>query len=424
MPETKPGPTPAPVTLPRPPIPEPRFGEFVVIVALMMGVTAFAVDAILPAFPHLGRDFGVADPNRLQLLVFVYMVGFGAAQLVYGPASDVVGRRRTYLTGAAIFVLGSVLTMLAQDLTMLLVGRFIQGLGAAAGRVLSVTIVRDRFSGREMARVMSLNMGIFITVPVLAPAIGSGIMLLGGRQALFASMLLVGVALAFWFWRRMPETLAEANRMPFSASRLIGGMKTVVSNRVTVGYATAGGLFFGCVMAMVGSSQQIFTETYGLGVWFPLAFALMAGSMGLAAIVNSSLVGRYGMRRISHASILLMLLLGLLQVGGALVYAGKPPILFFGLLLAAAQFLLGMAFPNFNALAMEPLGRVAGTASSLLGVYTTLLGVLFGAVIGAAFDGTVMPIAIGYCLLPALAVIVILATERGRLFQAHHPPIA
>ena len=406
----------------RPRIAEPRFGEFVVIVALMMGVTAFAVDSILPAFPVLGRDFAVADPNRLQLVVFVYMLGFGAAQLFYGPASDVVGRRPSYLVGAAIFVAGSILTLLAQDLTTLLVARFVQGLGAAAGRVLSVTIVRDRFSGREMARVMSLNMGIFITVPVLAPAIGSLIMLAGGRQALFASMLLVGIALAAWFWRRMPETLSEANRMPFSAARILAGMKTVASTRLTMGYATAGGLFFGCVMAMVGSSQQIFAETFGLGAWFPLAFAVMAGSMGLASIVNSALVMRHGMRLISHASIVLLVALSLVQLLCALAFSGTPPVLVFSGIMALSQFLLGMAFPNFNAIAMEPLGKLAGTASSLLGVYTTLLAVLFGALIGAAFDGTVIPIAIGYCGLALAAFAVVLLTERGRLFQPQHAP--
>lgn len=402
---------------------EPAFGEFVVLAALMMGVTAFAVDSILPAFPMLRHDFAVADPNSLQLVVFVYMLGFGAAQLVYGPASDIAGRRPCYLVGAAIFVVGCLLALLARDLTTLLAARFIQGLGAAAGRVLSTTIVRDRFNGREMAKVMSLNMGIFITVPILAPAMGSVIMLAGGRHALFAAMLATGLLLAFWFWRRMPETLAPANRIPFSASRILGSMKLVATNRVSVGYATAVGLMFGCVMSMVGSSQQIFSDVFGLGAWFPLAFAIMAGSMGLASLVNSALVGRFGMRRISHASLLLLAALGVAQIVGAFAFAGAPPLLYFGCILAAAQFLLGMSFPNFNALAMEPLGRVAGTASSLLGVYTTLVGTLCGLMVGAAFDGTVRPIALGYCILPALSVVVVLVTERGRLFRAHHSPV-
>lgn len=409
--------------IPHPPIREPGFGEFVVIIALMMGVTAFAVDSLLPAFPALAHDFSVTDPNRLQLVVFVYMLGFGIAQLFYGPASDIIGRRRAYLTGAWIFVIGCVLSLFARDLDTLLAARFIQGLGAAAGRVLSVTIVRDRFSGREMAKVMSLNMGIFITIPVLAPAIGSFIMLLGGRNALFAAMLVLGGLLALWFWRRMPETLAEENRMSFSARQILGGMRMVVANRVTRGYATATGLLFGCVMGMVGSAQQIFAELYELGPWFPLAFAIAAGSMGAASLVNSKLVGRFGMHRISHASIILLTVLGLIQIGGALAYGGKPPLLFFGIVLAASQFLLGMAFPNFNALAMEPLGRVAGTGSSLLGVYTTLLGVACGGAIGASFDRSVIPISFGYCALAFCALLVILVTERGRLFRAHNRPL-
>ncbi|TDR94796.1 multidrug effflux MFS transporter [Enterovirga rhinocerotis] len=400
--------------------PNPGFAEFVTITALMMGVTAFAVDGILPAFPILGRDFDVADPNRLQLVVYVYMLGFGFAQLIYGPASDVFGRRRAYLAGLGIFLLGCVLSLFATDLNTLLAARFVQGIGAASGRVLSVAIVRDRFAGREMARVMSINMGIFITVPIFAPAIGSVILLASGRQGLFVAMLLAGLALGFWFLRRMPETLAPEHKMPFSAARILRAMGTVATNRITVGYATAVGLMFGCVMAMVGSSQQIFTETFGLGHLFPLAFALVASAQGVAAIVNSALVGRFGMRRISHLSVVVLTTLGLLQLIFAWSFDGRPPLLLFGLILACSQFLLGLAFPNFNALAMEPLGRVAGTGSSLVGVYTTVMGSLCGLAIGAAFDGTVLPITAGYLALTIAALAVILVTERGRLFGAHH----
>ncbi len=399
----------------------PGFGEFVVLVALMMGITAFAVDAVLPAFPALGREFAVADPNRLQLLVYVYMLGFGVAQLVFGPASDIVGRRPAYLVGLAIFLVGSVMAIVATDLQALLVARFVQGVGAASGRVLSTAIVRDRFSGREMARVMSLNMTVFITVPIFAPAMGSLLLLLGGWRLLFSAMLLSAVAVGIWFHLRMPETLAAENRMPFSAGRIAGGFRTTITSRVSAGYATAVGLLFGCVMTMVGSAQQIFAGIYGLGVWFPLAFALLAASMGAAAFVNATVVGRFGMRRISHASILAFAVLGAIQVAATLAWGGRPPLLVFGTILAASQFLLGLAFPNFNALAMEPLGRVAGTASSLIGVYTTILGALCGLLIGGAFDGTVRPLAFGYCGLGILALVVVCWTERGSLFSPHHP---
>ena len=401
--------------------PEPRFVEFVLIVALMMGVTAFAVDAVLPAFPAIGQEFGITEPNRLQLVVYVYMLGFGLAQLVYGPASDVVGRRPCYLVGVVIFTVGCVMALLANDLTSLLVSRFVQGIGAAPGRVLATAIIRDRFSGREMARVMSLNMTVFITVPVFAPAIGGLLIALGSWHVLFAAMMVLGIAAGLWFWRRMPETLSAENKMPFGIARIGAGIRQTMTSRMATGYATAVGLLFGAVMAMVGSAQQVFAEAYGLGPWFPLAFALLAASMGIAGFVNSTVVRRYGMRRISHGSLLTLVGLGLVQVAAALFFSGHPPLLLFGVILAASQFMLGLSFPNFNALAMEPLGRIAGTASSLIGVYTTVLGALCGFIIGGAYDGTVIPLAAGYFVLASLTLGVVLATERGRLFRPHGP---
>lgn len=400
---------------------EPSFREFIILIALMMGVTAFAVDAVLPAFPALAIRFGVDDPNRLQLVVYVYMIGFGLAQLVYGPASDIVGRKPAYLVGLVIFVVGCGLAILATSLGELLAARFLQGIGAASGRVLSVAIVRDRFSGREMARVMSLNMSVFITVPVFAPGIGSGVLALGDWRVLFGAILGLGVVTGLWFWRRMPETLTEANRMPPSAARIADGMRVSVTTRTTVGYSTAVGLLFGCVMTMVGSAQQIFTVTFELGAWFPLAFALLAASMGGAALVNSRWVGRFGMRRISHASLLALLGLGALQLLAAIVFGGHPPLVVFGILLAGSQFLLGLAFPNFNSLAIEPLGHIAGTAASMIGFYTTVIGALCGLFIGGSFDGTTFPIAYGYLVLTTIAVGIVLVTERGRLFRHHHP---
>lgn len=402
--------------------PNPGFAEFVFLVALMMGVTAFAVDAVLPAFPEMGASLAVADPNRLQLVVFVYMLGFGFAQLIYGTASDVVGRRPAYLAGLLIFLIGCVMAVLATDLATLLVARFVQGVGAASGRVLSTAIVRDRFSGRDMARVMSLNMTVFIMVPVLAPAIGSLLLLAGDWQAIFLAMIATGVALGAWFWLRMPETLAPENRMPFSGARFADAALLTVTCRPALGYSTAVGLMFGCVMSMVGSAQQIFVEVFALGPWFPLAFGLLAGSMGIAGLTNSAVVRRFGMHRISHTSLLVLVGLSVVQVALALAFAGRPPLLLFGSILAAAQFCLGLAFPNFNALAMEPLGRVAGTASSLTGVYTTVLGTIFGLVVGGAFNGTAGPLSVGYLGLSALALVVVLVTERGRLFQSPHAP--
>ena len=399
---------------------EPSFAEFVVIIASMMGVTAFAVDAVLPAFPAIGASFGIADPNRLQLIVYVYMMGFGLAQLVFGTASDIVGRRTAYMAGLVIFLIGSAVSMFATDLTSLLVARFVQGVGAASGRVLSTAIIRDRFSGRDMARVMSLNMTVFIMVPIFAPAIGGLLLLTGHWRTILVAMFATGLGLGLWFFVRMPETLSPSNRMPFSVNRIMAGARTTLTSRTAMGYATAVAFLFGCVMTMVGSAQQIFAETYGLGALFPVAFGVMAASMGLAGFANSAAVRRLGMRRISHTSLIVLVGLGAVQVACALAFAGHTPIWLFGILLSLSQFCLGLSFPNFNALAMEPLGKIAGTASSLIGVYTTIIGALCGLVIGGAYDGTMLPLAVGYFVLACLSLAVVLQTERGRLFVTRH----
>jgi DHA1 family bicyclomycin/chloramphenicol resistance-like MFS transporter len=402
----------------------PRFREFVALIALMMGLTALSIDNLLPAFPAIQATYGVADTNELQLLVYVYMFGFGIVQLVYGPLSDVFGRRPILLAGLAIYAVGCVAAAFAPSFELLLVARAVQGLGVAAARELAVAIVRDCYSGREMARVMSLTFAVFIIVPVFAPATGSVTLLFGGWHLLFTTMLVLAVVVATWFWLRMPETLHPEYRFPLSARRIAEGIRLTVTNRAALGYSTAVGLMFGALMGYVGSSQQIFeTDVYGLGPYFPVAFGAIAAVMGVAAVVNSQLVRRLGMRRLSHASILAFVGVSIVQVTLAAAYGGRPPLLLFGLVLAASQFLASLTFPNFNAMAMEPLGAVAGTASSFMGLYTTLLGTLLGLAIGQAFDGTVLPLGIGYLALSVLAVLVVFWTEEGRLFRPQHEPL-
>jgi DHA1 family bicyclomycin/chloramphenicol resistance-like MFS transporter len=396
----------------------PGFGEFVGIVALMMAVTAISIDNLLPAFPAIQARFGVADANSLQLLVYVYMIGFGTAQIVYGPLSDTYGRRSVLLAGLAIYVVGTGLAMVAPSFGWLLAARIIQGIGAASGRVLSTAIVRDRFAGREMASVMSLIMMVFLIVPMIAPAIGGAMLLLGSWVYVFVSMLALAGLLVVWFAWRMPETLHPEYRRPFSLAAVAQAVGITFRNRVAVGYATALGLLTGCIMGYVGSAQQVFdTGLYHLGALFPLAFGLVAGAMGAATLVNARLVRRLGMRPLSHAGLSLFVVVAVGQVVAGLAYHGHPPLALFLSILAANQFLISFAMPNFNALALQPLGEIAGTASSFLGFYTTILGAFCGFLIGHAFDGSVLPIGIGYALLGGLALAVVAWTERGRLFR-------
>jgi DHA1 family bicyclomycin/chloramphenicol resistance-like MFS transporter len=395
----------------------PGFAEFVTIVALMMAVTAISIDNLLPAFPAIETRFAVSDPNQLQLLVYVYMLGFGPAQILYGPLSDALGRRPVLLASLAVYVLGCVLAMLAPSFGWLLAARVIQGIGAAAGRVLSTAIVRDRFVGREMASVMSLIMMVFLIVPMIAPAIGGGMLLLGSWVYVFVSMLILAFILTAWFGWRMPETLHPEYRRPLSLKATAAAVRLTLGNRVAVGYATGLGLLTGCIMGYVGSAQQVFdTGLYHLGSLFPIAFGLVAGAMGAATLINSRVVRRLGMRRMSHAGIVAFTAVGLVQVAIGLAYGGHPPLVLFLGVLAVNQFLISFAMPNFNALALEPLGAVAGTASSFLGFYTTILGAACGYAIGQSFDGTVLPIGIGYATLGGLTIAVVAWTERGRLF--------
>lgn len=402
--------------------PEPSFLEFVLLIAFMMALGSMSIDNLLPAFGPIAADYSLPSANEVQLILTVYMIGFAVMQLFYGPVSDVVGRRPTLMIGLVVFAIGSFIALFTTSFEMLLVARLIQGMGAAATRILSVAIVRDRFQGRDMARVMSITMMVFIIVPIFAPSIGSFFLLFGSWHMIFVSMLVLALVLAVWFGRRMPETLHPEYRKPFSWARLGAGAKRCVSERTTLGYSTAMALMFGALMGYLGSTQQIFeTEVYGLGSIFPVVFGSIAAVMGVASFVNSKLVRRLGMRRLSHAGVVGYVIFAAAMVALALAYGGKPPFLLFAATLAGCQFLFSLTMPNFNTMAMEPLGDIAGTASSMIGFYTTIVGTLVGMAISQSFNGTVLPLALGFLCVGILGLAVVLWTEKGRLFQPHHP---
>jgi DHA1 family bicyclomycin/chloramphenicol resistance-like MFS transporter len=395
----------------------PRFGEFVAIIALMMGMTAYTIDNLLPAFDAIRAEFSLRNPNDAQFLVYGYMIAFAISQLAYGPLADMFGRRPVLLAGLLIFALGSALALVAPSFAVLMIARVVQGIGTAAARVLAVAIVRDRFAGREMARVMSLTMMVFLIVPIVAPAIGAVLVAFGNWHSVFWSMLALAVTLALWFGLRMPETLHPQYRLPFSARRIGAAARLTITTRVSLGYATGVGLMMGCVLAYVGSAQQILeTTVYGLGPAFPLYFAVVAGVMAVASFANSMLVRRFGMRRLSHIGVCAFIAAAGAQLAAALAYGGAPPLWLFTALVSANMFLFALIVPNFNAMAMEPLGSVAGTASSLIGAFTTLTGALCGLAVGQSFNGTVIPLAAGFLILGSTTLLVVAWTERRRLF--------
>lgn len=392
-----------------------RFAEFVALVALLMAMTALSIDIMLVALPDIAASYGVLEPNDRQLLVTGYMLGFAVGQPFHGPLSDRFGRKPVLAVGLVIFALASLGAALAPSFAWMLAFRALQGFGAAAPRVVAIAIVRDCFAGRDMARVMSFVMMVFIIVPVVAPAIGEGIVLLASWQWVFGALFLVAAAAIVWSGLRLPETRPAEDRMPLSAAALGHAFTTVVTTRWTLGYTIAMGFMFGGLLSYVGSAQQVFVDVYGLGELFPLAFGAIAGVMALASLTNTRLVGRVGMRRVSHAALLVHV--AACAVMAAFGFPEHPPLLALAAFMAVVFYCFGLIAPNFNAMAMEPLGHVAGMGSSFVGFYTTAAGAFFGWVIGHAFDGTVRPLIIGFAVLGVSALVTVLVTEHGQLMK-------
>ncbi len=395
----------------------PRMAEFIAMIAALMALTALSIDVMLPALPQIRDEFALADPNRQQLVITAYVTGFALGQLFYGPLSDWLGRKTVLLPGLAIYAAASFACFAAPSFEALLVARFLQGLANAAPRVVAIAVVRDVYGGRRMAEVMSFVMMVFIVVPVLAPTFGSLFLLVGSWHLIFAFLFVISLVFAVWMAVRLPETRPAALREPLSVAWLVASFGEAMRNRQTLGYTLATGVIFGSLMGYINSAEQIFVEVYGLGRLFPVVFGGCAAALAVASFLNSRFVGRFGMRRISHGAMLGFLGFALVHLAIAAVF-GRPPLLVFVVLLALTLLCFGLMMPNFNALAMEPMGRIAGTASSFVGAVTTGVAAMLGLWVGQHYDGTVMPLLVGFAVFGTLGVLIVLFTERGRLFAA------
>ncbi|MGY3621445.1 multidrug effflux MFS transporter [Bradyrhizobium sp. USDA 10063] len=394
------------------------FPEFVVAIASIMALNPLAMDMMLPALPSIGAAFQIADANHPQMVLSTFLIGFGVGQFVMGPLSDRFGRRPVLLGGMAVYGIASLLAIAASSFETLLLARALQGLGTSATRVIATSIVRDCYAGRRMASVMSLAMMVFIAVPVVAPSLGQAVLLLTQWRGIFVALMLYGVIALIWSALRMPETLPAESRKSLAIRDVLGAFRQTLTNRQTLGYALAAGGVQGALFAFVFTSQQLFTDIYRLGHYFPLAFASIAAGIAIAGFLNSRFVGRLGMRVISHGA-----LVGFVLVAATMLVAAKLQMLPLSLMMALAalmMFTFGLMIANFTALAMEPQGHIAGTASSLYGSITTLLAIGIGMVIGQDYDGTLLPFSTGFFLCALASLAVVLATERGRLFKPHH----
>lgn len=389
------------------------FVEFVTLLALMISIVAMATDIMLPALARIGHDLQVAQPNDVQLIVSSLFLGFAAGQVIAGPVSDSIGRKPVIYAGYLIFLFGCVLSLFATDLTVMLIGRVFQGLGAACPRIITLALVRDEYEGRGMARIMSITMAVFIMVPAIAPSIGQGLMLLADWHMTFVLLMAMAVVSLIWFAARQPETLPPEKRRRFSVSNIADGVVEAFGYRAAVGYTLAAGCVFGAFLGYLSSAQQVFQITFGLGDLFPLYFGAAALTIGSASVFNSKLVMRLGMRYLTWRAVLAMTVMSGLFLIPVALFDGVPPLWTFMVWLLATFFCVGIMFGNFNALAMEPLGHMAGLGSALVGSGSAFMSLPLGWAVGAVFDGSAMPLVAGFAVLGAASLAIMLVTERS-----------
>lgn len=371
-----------------------------------MSLVALSIDSMLPALGTIASDLGARAPNDRQLVLTLFFGGLTVGQMLYGPLADALGRKRAMVLGLTVLTLGSLLCFFAQSFSMALLGRVIQGLGAAGPRIVAMAVIRDLYAGREMARIMSFITAVFILVPIVAPSMGQGVLLVASWRAIFAVLGGASVIVLVWFTLRQEETLPVARRTPLSVGRVARVLLEILKTKQTLRYTVAAGLVFAALIAYLATAQQIFGEIYGLGSAFPLYFAALAASLGVASIVNGRLVLRFGMHALSATALRASVVASAVFLVVALSTGGHPPLWAFMTYMLVVFFCNGLLFGNFNALAMEKVGHVAGSAASVIGSLTSLVSTAIGTPIGRAYDGTVVPLVAGLFLMTLAALLV------------------
>lgn len=387
--------------------------EFVILMAFLTSITALSVDSLLPAMPHIGSDLAVSHQNDVQWVIGVFFAGMMFGYLLYGQMADALGRKPSLAVGLCIFIVGCVMSWGASSLSMLLLGRFVQGIGAAGPRITTMAVIRDRYKGREMASIMSMVMGIFILVPVIAPAMGQAVMALSGWREIFLVYIAVALAGMLWTHVRLEETLAPEKRRPLNLNIFLAGCRESATMPVTLGYSIASGIAFGAIIAYLNCIQPILQDIYKVGDLFSLYFGMLAGAIGLAFFCNSMLVGRLGMRRLTSRALFAMA--GMSAFFLILILSGMTiPLPLFLLFGGGCFFCLGLMFGNMNALALEPMGHIAGTASAFVSFVSTGLAIAVGGIIGQLYDKTLLPLAAGYLAVSLTALLMQYFTEKAR----------
>ena len=383
------------------------------MMAMLTALVALSIDMVLPALPAIGEALGVERSNDNQLILVFLFFGFGIGQLIYGPMSDNTGRKPAVYAGLALYIAGCILALLARNFPMMLAGRFLQGVGVAGPRTMTIALVRDKFEGRSMAQVMSFIMTVFILAPVIAPALGQALLAVSGWRAIFGVYLTLAITICAWFGLRQEETLARDRRIPFSAGRIAEAFRGVLTTRLSLGYTIATGFIFGSFMGYLNSAQQVLQELYGLGPQFPIYFSIVALSLGSASFMNARLVMHHGMRRLATLAFRMVAILSFLFLAIAWTMDGVPPLWSLMTYLLVSFFFYGLLFGNLNAMAMQPLGHIAGTGAAVIGAMSTLMSLVLGTVIGQLYNATIFPMVGGFAAMSVLGILSMRWAEAG-----------
>lgn len=394
-----------------------RTGEFVPLIALLISLGALAIDGILPALPAIGEDLGVVNRNDVQFVIAAVFLGLAAGQFFFGPLSDRVGRKPAIHVGLILFMAGSLMSVFARTFEVMIVGRVLQGIGVAGPRVVTMALVRDQYEGRQMARLMSFATSLFILAPTIAPALGQGIEWLAGWRAIFASFFGIAVVAFVWFAVRQPETLPAARRRPMSLRAIGSAAVEVVKIRSALGYTLASGLLFTPFLAYISAAQQIYQDVYDTGTLFPFYFGSLALVIACMSFVNGRLVLKHGMRRLSTTAIVAFTIAAAVAWALTVALGGVPPFWLFMTYQLCVFVWAGLLFGNLSALAMRPLGHIAGIGATVVTSLPTLVSVPFGAFVGYSFDGTLNSLTAAYALCGAAAFAAMRWAEGGTLSQ-------
>lgn len=391
-----------------------RTPEFVVLFSLTTSLIALSIDAMLPALKAIGEDLAVVDANDTQFIITLFIFGMVFGEIFFGPLSDAVGRKRAILAGLAIYAAGAVISMTAGSLEMILLGRFVQGIGVSGPKIASRALIRDLYQGEAMARIMSFIMMVFILTPMLAPALGQLVLTLADWRAIFFAFLALAALVGAWLQLRQPETLPPARRLAFSPGTIFANARLILRHGPVMAYTFSAGFIFGALLLYLSTSQALFLDLYDIEETFPLYFAILALAIGFASFSNSQLVMRLGMRPLALGALTGLIVFGSALLGVTVAYDGVPPFPAFMALCFMVFFCNGLLFGNLNALAMQSLGRVAGLGASIVSSVSSLVAVVLAIAVGRFYDQTAVPLALGFIAAGAASLTLVLAVRKSQ----------